>query len=174
MKNLLKKIIKKTIFASIYFISISSYGYSENNIYYIDINVLLEETIYGKKIINEITEKNNQNIKYLNEKEKKLKEKETKIIQTQNVTSESKFNENINELKFEIDELLNEKKKLFEEYEIFKQKKINDFFIKAKPLIENYMKEKSINILLDKKNIFMGNLDNEITLDIVKVINKLN
>ena len=35
------------------------------------------------------------------------------------------------------------------------------------------MNNKSITILLDKKNIFMGKLDNEITSDIVKLINKL-
>ena len=159
-----------TVFYLFFFNSI---GFSNNNISYIDLNFLLDETNLGNKIFEEINIKNKENIKYLTDKENIIKNKEIKIKQTQNVISDEKFKEQLSKLNIEISEFIEEKRLLSDQFEIFRQKKLNEFFSKIKPLIEDYMNNKSITILLDKKNIFMGKLDNEITADIVKLINKL-
>ena len=49
------------------------------------------------------------------------------------------------------------------------------FFQKITPIIENYMADNSINLLLEKKNIFIGKSNIDITDDILILINnKLN
>lgn len=159
-----------TVFYLFFFNTIA---FSNNNISYIDLNFLLDETNLGNKIFEEINIKNKENIKYLTDKENIIKNKEIKIKQTQNVISDEKFKEQLSKLNIEISEFIEEKKLLSDQFEIFRQKKINEFFLKIRPIIEDYMNNKSITILLDKKNIFMGKLDNEITADIVKLINKL-
>ena len=40
-----------------------------------------------------------------------------------------------------------------------------------RPLISNYMEQNSVNILIDAKNIFMGNDAVNITNDILELIN---
>jgi Skp family chaperone for outer membrane proteins len=40
------------------------------------------------------------------------------------------------------------------------------------PIIENYMTENSISILLDKKNIFIASKDYYITKNLIKLIDK--
>lgn len=160
-------------FAVFYLFFFSSVAFSNNNISYIDLNFLLDETNLGNKIFEEINLKNKENIRYLTDKENVIKNKEIKIKQTQNVISDEKFKEELSKLDIEISEFIEEKRRLSDQFEIFRQKKFNEFFSKIKPIIEDYMNNKSITILLEKKNIFMGKLDNEITSDIVKLINKL-
>ena len=55
---------------------------------------------------------------------------------------------------------------------LIKKKKIEfeEFFKKITPIIESYVAEKNIDILLDKKNIFVANKKKNITQEIIKII----
>ena len=44
------------------------------------------------------------------------------------------------------------------------------FFVLFNPIITNYMKQNSISILIDSKNIFMGNTEANLTENILKII----
>ena len=47
-----------------------------------------------------------------------------------------------------------------------------DQFLKLiNPIVQEYMKEKSIDIIIDKKNIFMAKSKNDITNDILTIVN---
>ena len=55
----------------------------------------------------------------------------------------------------------------------FNQKKkmeFDFFFKKITPIIESYVKEKNIDIVLDRKNIFIASKKKNITQDIIKII----
>ena len=51
-----------------------------------------------------------------------------------------------------------------------KKEKFEEFFKKITPIIENYVAEKNIDILLDKKNIFVASKKKNITEEIIKII----
>ena len=46
------------------------------------------------------------------------------------------------------------------------------FFKKINPILENYMKENSVSLILDKKNIFIGRQNIDITKSILDIMNK--
>ena len=46
----------------------------------------------------------------------------------------------------------------------------DEFFKKITPIIENYVSEKKIDIVLDKKNIFVASKKKNITQEIIKII----
>ena len=46
---------------------------------------------------------------------------------------------------------------------IKKNKELDQFLKLINPIIQEYMKEKSIDIIIDKKNIFMAKSKNDIT-----------
>ena len=50
-------------------------------------------------------------------------------------------------------------------------KKLNIFFEKINPIIQNYMKVNSIQIILNSKNIIMGNKKLDLTEELIKEIN---
>ena len=55
------------------------------------------------------------------------------------------------------------------------KKKIQEFekfFQKITPIIGDYVKKENIDIVLDKKNIFLANKNNDITNEIIKLIDE--
>jgi Skp family chaperone for outer membrane proteins len=75
------------------------------------------------------------------------------------------FNKELEIYKVEKNNLLNKFKKK-------KQQDLENFLIDINPIIQEYMKNNSIDIVLDKKQIFIGNSKNDITQDILDLVNK--
>ena len=44
--------------------------------------------------------------------------------------------------------------------------------MKVNPIVQEYMKDNLISIVLPKNQIFMGNVDMDITNDIIELVNK--
>ena len=65
-----------------------------------------------------------------------------------------------------------EKDKIFDQFKKKKQQDLENFLKQINPIIQDYMKTNSIDIVLDKKQIFIGNSKNDITQDILDLINK--
>ena len=55
---------------------------------------------------------------------------------------------------------------------MLKQKKLDSFLKKINPLLQEYMKNNSIDIVLEKKQIFIGNSSIDISDNIIELINK--
>ena len=47
-----------------------------------------------------------------------------------------------------------------------------NLFDKMNPIIENYMNQNTIDILLDRKNVYIGNVGSDITKKIIDEVNK--
>ena len=155
----------------IVFLIFNSKSYSHDNVAYINLDYVLNNSIFGKKIIDKLNVINNENIKVIKSKEKILKDKETKLLKEKNILSKEIYNQNLNNLKNEINEfrLTNiENKKKFQET---KKKEFDIFLNEIEPILNNYMKENSINILLDRKNVFIGKTELDITEKIINIIN---
>ena len=50
------------------------------------------------------------------------------------------------------------------------EEEFEEFFKKITPIIENYVSENKIDIVLDKKNIFIASKKKEITQEIIEII----
>ncbi len=53
-----------------------------------------------------------------------------------------------------------------------KQSELNKLLNKITPLIQEYMTEKSITVIIDKKNVFIAKSEHDITKEILELINK--
>ena len=52
-----------------------------------------------------------------------------------------------------------------------KNENMNNLFLTFNPIIQDYMKKNSIDILLESKNVFIGKNNLDITNDIIKEVN---
>ena len=147
-------------------------SYSNESIAILDLDSLLEKTNFGKKIINELNLINDKNLNLLKEIEDKIKSDKININKQKNILSDEQLNEKLNELNKEIQKFQSEKNKLVNKFNFEKKKKLDDFFKQIIPEIEKYIDEKQIDIVIDKKNIFIANRKNNITEDIVKIIDE--
>jgi outer membrane protein len=155
-----------------YFFLFSTFAYSLSEIAYIDLDVVLKETELGKSILVNLNKINDKNVKDLKNKEEEIKSLENEIKSKKNILSEEKFNKEVNNLRDKINTFRNEKDKMVNEFSKIKNDKVNDFFKRINPIIQDYMNKNSINILLERKNIFIGKMTSEITDDIILLINK--
>ena len=143
---------------------------SNDKVAFLDINFLVENSIFGKKILKELKVLDDQNISKLKLLEKKIKDKEKKINQTRNIVSEEKYNEQVVLIKNDIKKFRQDKEKMVKNFKLKKQEGFREFLKKIDPLLKDYMKQNSIAVLLDKKNVFIGKSEYDITLDLLKVI----
>ena len=97
---------------------------------------------------------------------------ETDISKVKNIISEKELKNKINILRKKIEQYRKDKNKKTQEFNSLKDKKIKDFFTIITPIIESFMKNNSIGIIVDKKNIFIANSKYDITEEIIKILNE--
>ena len=147
-------------------------AYSTDKIAILDLDSLLEKTNYGKKIITDLNLLNEQNLKSLKKIEAEIKLNQEEIKKQKNLLSEEELAKKVNELNSDIIEFQNKKKKLAGNFNSQKKNKLDEFFKMIVPEIEKYIDEKDITLVFDKKNIFIANKKNNITDEIVRIIDE--
>ena len=125
----------------------------------------------GKKTLNKINELNNNNIKVLKKKNNDLLELEKNIKNKKKIISQEEYGKEVVNFQKKISEFTLEKDKIVKDFNNFKKNELEKMFELYRPLISNYMEQNSVNILIDAKNIFMGNDVVNITNDILELIN---
>ena len=66
-------------------------------------------------------------------------------------------------------------KNKIDEIEKLKQtrnKEVKNLLKQINPIIENYMDNNSISIIIDKKNVYIANIEYDITNKLIEIINK--
>ena len=164
--------IKKGIlFILIFFISSSFSSVFANNIAYIDLDNLLQNTNLGKKILDKLESQKKDQLNKIIDKETQIKNIENDLNTKKNILSENEIKFEINNLKKEINDFKAYRIKLEEEYEATKNNEIMNFFSIINPYIENYLAENSIDILLNNNSVIMSKDEMDITKKIINIIN---
>lgn len=138
---------------------------------FLDIDYIVQNSNLGKKTLNKINELNNNNIKELKKKNNDLLELEKNIKNKKKIISQEEYDKEVVNFQKKISEFTLEKDKIVKDFNNFKKNELEKMFELYRPLISNYMEQNSVNILIDAKNIFMGNDVVNITNDILELIN---
>ena len=166
------KFFKFKFFFLIFLILNSSKAFCENNIAIIDLDSVLKNSNIGKSILKEIDELNLSNIKELKNKENEFKKLEEDLKKKQNIISKEEFQKEVDILKEKLAKFRKLKDQMVRNFENKKNDNLNSFFKNINPIIQNYMDNNSLDILLDRKNVFIGKTDSDITDVIINEINK--
>jgi len=145
---------------------------SASNVFYIDLDFILQNSKIGKNIINELNTIDKKNLIKYDKIEKDLKQIELNLINSKKILSEEDFNVKMNEFKIKVENFLLEKKNSINEYEKIRKDKFSEFFKEINPVVEKYMIDNSIDLLLEKKNIFISKSDYDISSKIIEKIEK--
>ena len=163
---------KLIFFVLLFNLYVMNLAHSEQKIAFINVDKIVFESVVGKKIDNEI----NQNFNKENEKlislEKKIRSKESNILNKKNILSEEEFNKEVSLLREEISKLQNDKLKISKKYREIRVKQTNFILDKLNLILSKYVEENSISIVIRKKDIVIGKTNLDITNDILKSFNK--
>ena len=164
--NNIKKFI---IFLLVLFIFVPA-AFSENKIVYLDLDSLVSNTKAGKKILNSLEKSKKDALSKFEKKEEELKKIENEIKSQKNIISEEELKKKLMEFRKEISTFNKDKQKVVNEFNQKKKAEFEEFFKKITPIIEKYVNEKKIDMVLDKKNIFVASKKKNVTQEIIKII----
>ena len=164
--SILKKFI--TIFI-VLFIFISN-SYTQDQIVYLDLDNVVSNTKAGKLILKKLEKSKDTALSKFKNKEQELKKIENEINKQKNIISDEELKKKLFEFRKELTVFRNERQKVINEFNQKKKLEFNEFFKKITPIIEDYVSEKNIDMVLDKKDIFVANKKKDITQEIIKII----
>jgi len=162
---------EKIIYILLFFI-ISIPSYSSEKIVYLDVEKIMQESIAGKAIITKIKKKRETSISKFKKKEKDIFEKEKKLISQKNVLSDEEFKKKIQDLRMEISNYQKERNKTSNDITQTRIRASTNLIKKLTPILEAYSKENSIRIIIQKKHIVMGSKEDDITKEILDLVNQ--
>ena len=143
-----------------------------NDIYFVDYSKVMNESTAGKKAQDYLKNLLKSSNKKFNETAKKLKDDEKKIISQKNALSKEEYKKKADALRKRVFDLNKEREKSIKEI-AKKRKKAGDEMLKnLNPILGKYMKENNIAVVIDKKNVLMGDKKFEITSQIIEILNK--
>lgn len=154
-----------------YFINTQNLSASDN-IAFVNLDKVLQNSNIGKELLNEIQNLNNKNINELKINENDLKKEESELNKIKNIITEEEYVNKLNLLKEKISTYRNKKNQMVKKIEEQKDLKLENFFFKINPIIQDYMNKNSIDILLEQNNVFIGKSSSDITDEIIQEINK--
>ena len=139
--------------------------------YFVDFKYILNESNAGKEAQKFLKNKLEKGIKSLQSKEKAIQEEEKKIIQQKKVISADDYKKRLTDLRSKVSSLQKERNSLLEN--VSKQRSFarNELLKNLNPLIKDYMKEKKIRMVIDKKNLLLADDRLDITKDIMGLLN---
>ena len=156
------------IFLLVFIIGASN---ANENIRFININYIVNNSEAGKNL-NRIIENKSKKIKSeLNDLGKKIENKKEKIISQKNILKKEEYEKLVKTYENEVIKFKNiriKKNEDFNKYRINSQKKIIEAL---NPLITAFLKEESVQILLQKEQIIFGDKELDITEKILKIFN---
>ena len=165
------KYFSKISFIILFIFLYSGKVYSDGKIVYINLETVLQESNYGKKIIEQLNIVNLNNLDSLKKIESNLSSQEDEIKKKQNIISKDEYSKELNKLKLNIKKYRDQKNSMVSEFNKLKQDQLDIFFNKINPYVQKYMDNNSISILLDSKKIYIGRSENDVTKDIINLIN---
>ena len=158
----------------ILFISLIQVSFAEKKIAFIDIDMIINQSEFGKKsykkIDNDFKKENEKLIKI----EKNLVSKEKEILNQKNILSEDELNKKVTDLKKEINDFQKKKRLISEKFNKMRLDKTNEMVQSLNAILSKYADENNISMIIQKKFIVIAKSGLDITNEILEIFNKEN
>ena len=162
---------KFSILVYLFFFLITSNAYSNEKVVYLDVDFIINKSKPAISIIKKIDKIRNKETKNLQNAEEKIKKKNDELKKTKNLISKDEFNDKVSKFRDELKQFEAKKIETINEINKKRQQELNKFLSLINPLIKEYMEKNSIDIVIDKKNIFIAKSEYDITKDILEIVN---
>ena len=164
--------LKKILLSLICLIYLTSNLFAENKVAYIDLDKILVSTDSGKALFKQLNNLEKLELENLKNEEKAFKEEENKILSTKNLLTQDEYIKKVNAFKKKISVYQNKKKAIIDGLQKKRNTEVVRFLKMTNPLIESIMESNSIDILIEKKNVFIAKSNTDITNVVIDEINK--
>jgi len=129
---------------------------ADDKVSYIDIDYILTNTLAGKELLSTLKKEEEIKINKFKSNDDSFKNEEKQILAKKNLISEKEINNEMKALQIKFQKYKKVKQKEVEDFKIKRNRNILNFLNLINPIIEKYMSDNSIYMLIDKKNVFIA------------------
>tara|TARA_B110000008_G_C16748529_1_gene475593 strand:+ start:146 stop:673 length:528 start_codon:yes stop_codon:yes gene_type:complete len=164
------KLFKKFLFLVFFLILSINPLKALEKVSYIDIDYILANTLAGKSLLTKLKKDEELKINKFKSREDDFRNEENKILAKKNLISKEEVSKELKLLQIKVKEYRKDKIKEIDELKDRRNKNIINFMNLINPIIEKYMSDNSIYMVIDKKNIFIASKDYDITNNLIELI----
>jgi Skp family chaperone for outer membrane proteins len=164
-------IFKKFFFILIILFLFTNFLKAEDKVSYIDIDFVIMNTVAGEELLKTLKKEEESIINKFKLNDDNFKNEEKKLLDKKNLITKEELNKELNLLQVNFQKYSKKKNKEIDELKIKRNRNIINFLNVINPIIEKYMADNSIYMLMDKKNVFIANKDYDITNNLIELIN---
>tara|TARA_B000000532_G_C18722202_1_gene343064 strand:- start:173 stop:694 length:522 start_codon:yes stop_codon:yes gene_type:complete len=164
--------LKKFLIINLFIVFFTLSYAEEQKIVYLNVDKIMQQSIAGKSIKKQLENLYNKNLEKFKKNDEILKNKEKKLIAQKNILSQEDFQKELTSLRKEIINFQKEQVKARDNINKLRIGATNKLISKLSPILQEYAKNNSVSLILQKKNIVMGKKEIEITDEILELTNK--
>ena len=162
----------KKIIVLFLLIVLNNFSVKAETPHYLDFKFILNQSDAGKKTQDFLKKKLDNGFKGINKKEKNILEEEKKLIQQKKILSAEDYKKKVSTLREKVSALQKERNSLMQSVAKQRNKAKNILLQNLNPIVKDYMKEKNIRVVIDKKSILLADESLDITKNIMDRLNK--
>ena len=162
----------KFLIIFIFCLNFTNFLYASEKIAFIDINYIINNSSKGKKILSNLEKIDEKNRNELDILQKKIKEENEEIKRIKNVASKEELTKKIDNHKKNIENFNKKRSALSKSLMDLKKKQTFEIVKQIGPIVEKYMKEKSIDVVLKNETLYISKSNYDITKEILEIVNK--
>ena len=159
-------------FVVTFFIIISTHTFAEQKIVVLDMKYVLNNSKAGKGAQDFLKKSFNDNAKKFSDMEKSLKKEERDLLEKKNILSKEEYTKKSDALRKNVIDYQSQRRASLDKIATQRAESKETLLQKIEPIVDAYIKENNISIVMDKKNMIGGLTEYDITKVIVEKLDK--
>ena len=145
---------------------------AEQKVAYLDMKFILNNSKAGKSAQDFLHKSFQENQKRFLDKENALKKEESDILTKKTILTKEEYQKKSDDLRKKVIDYQSQRRASLEKITAQRAEARQKLIEKLDPILQSYIEENDISLVIDRKNVVMGNTNLDITDIIIKKINK--
>jgi len=154
------------------FLIVSTHTFAEQKIVVLDMKYVLNQSKAGKGAQDYLKKSFKDNAKKFSDMEKALKKEENDLLQKKNILSKEDYTKKTDALRKKVIDYQSQRRASLDKIATQRAKSRETLIKKIEPIVDAYINENNISIVMDKKNMIGGLNEYDITKVIVEKLDK--
>ena len=155
-----------------FFLLICTHTFAEQRIVVLDLTFVLNNSKAGKDAQDFLKKSFQNNEKKFSSMEKNLKKEEADLLTKKTVLSKEEYTKKTDTLRKKVIDYQSQRRSALDKITTQRAQSRDTLIKKIKPILNTYMNENNISLVVDKKNLLAGEPEYDITEIIVEKLNK--
>ena len=159
-------------FVVTFLLLIYTHASAEQKVAYLDMKFVLNYSKAGKGAQDFLKESFKKNQKNFLDEENALKKEESDLLAQKTILTKEEYQKKSDSLRKKVIDYQSQRRTSLEKITTQRAEARQKLLEKLDPILKTYVKENDVSLIIDKKNVLMGNTNLDITTIIVEKLNK--